>query len=215
MDDGSKMTNTTTSVITKRLLFIVLGMFGFGFAMVPLYDVFCAVTGFNGKTSGRYIINEQMINEQMANEQMVSGQRVSEETEAVAKRTVTVQFLANNNGSMPWDFRAGQRTLTVQPGEMNATEFYARNTTDRTMTAQAIPSVTPFRAAEYLHKTECFCFTQQTLAAGEELSMPLRFILADELPQDVKKLTLSYTLYDVTAQMGAQAVTQKRIAVRN
>ena len=164
----------------RHLLLVVVGMFGFGFAMVPLYDIVCEVTGFNGKTSGPY--------------KAVDTQTVDKE------RAVTIQFLANNNANMPWDFRPKVRSMVVHPGEMNTAEFYARNVTSNTMVAQAIPSVTPFSAAEYLHKTECFCFEQQQLAQGEELDMPLRFIIDRHLPEDVRTLTLSYTLYDITEQ---------------
>jgi len=174
-----------------KLLLIVVGMFGFGFLMVPLYDVLCDVTGFNGKTRGPYVAAAPFTVEQ--------------------DRVVTIQFLASNNGSMAWDFRPKVRTLKVHPGEMNSTEFYVRNPMDRTMVAQAVPSVTPFHAAEFLHKTECFCFEQQELKPGEELEMPLRFIIDNKLPRDVKRLTLSYTLFDVTEPISELAVvTQPR-----
>jgi cytochrome c oxidase assembly protein subunit 11 len=177
-----------------RLLLVVVGMFGFGFAMVPLYDVLCDVTGFNGKTQGQYVVTEPL--------------------EVVEDRVVTIQFLASNNGSMGWDFRPKVRTMKVHPGEMNSTEFYVRNPMKRTMVAQAVPSVTPFHAAEFLHKTECFCFEQQQLKAGEELEMPLRFIIDSDLPDDVQRLTLSYTLFDVTAQYGELAVNQTQSDTR-
>jgi len=172
----------------RQLLLVVVGMFGFGFAMVPLYDIMCEVTGFNGKTSGPYQSAEQ----QVVNE----------------ARTVTVQFLANNNASMPWEFRPKVRKMVVHPGKMNEAEFYVRNVTGRTMTAQAVPSVTPFNAAEYMHKTECFCFEQQQLAQGEDLDMPLRFIIDQDIPEDVTTLTLSYTLYDITEQVELSALSQ-------
>ena len=92
--------------------------------------------------------------------------------------------------------------MKVHPGKLNTAEFYARNVTRETMVAQAVPSVTPFYAAEFLHKTECFCFEEQQLATGEDLVMPLRFIIDSQIPEDVKTLTLSYTLYDVTEQVG-------------
>lgn len=169
----------------RQLLFVVVGMFGFGFAMVPLYDLVCEVTGLNGKTAGKY---------------------VAEETQIVREdRLVTIQFLASNNADMPWEFRPKVRTLKVHPGQMNSTEFYVRNVTGETMVAQAIPSVTPFRAAEFLHKTECFCFEQQQLATGEDLDMPLRFIIDSNIPEDITTLTLSYTLFDVTEQIGSLA----------
>lgn len=94
--------------------------------------------------------------------------------------------------------------MKVHPGELNETEFFVRNSVSRTMTAQAVPSVTPFYAAEYLHKTECFCFEQQQLAGGEDLQMPLRFIIDPDLPVEVTTLTLSYTLFDITEQVSQE-----------
>jgi cytochrome c oxidase assembly protein subunit 11 len=161
-----------------KLLFVVIGMFGFGFALVPLYDVFCEVTGLNGKTAGAYTSAEQI--------------------EINKDRIVTVQFMANNNDGMTWEFRPTQRSVKVHPGELNSVTFYASNPTDKVMVAQAVPSVSPFYVANYLHKTECFCFEQQQLEANQEVEMPLRFIIDSELPSDVNTLTLSYTLFDVT-----------------
>ncbi len=164
-----------------RLWVVVLGMFVFGFALVPLYDVFCEITGANGKTAGRFVSTDV--------------------PEVDKDRIVTIQFLTNNNAGMPWEFRASVRSLKVHPGEKNETEFFARNPSTRTMTAQAVPSVTPFYAAEYLHKTECFCFDQQQLVGGESLDLPLRFIIDPDLPAEVTTLTLSYTLFDITEQV--------------
>jgi cytochrome c oxidase assembly protein subunit 11 len=170
----------------RQLLIVVVGMFGFGFAMVPLYDLVCEVTGLNGKTAGKYVAQE--------------AQNIRED------RIVTIQFLASNNADMPWEFRSKVRTMKVHPGKMNSAEFYVRNVTGKTMVAQAIPSVTPSRAAGFLHKTECFCFEQQQLAMGEDLDMPLRFIIDSNIPEDITTLTLSYTLFDVTEQMGSLAI---------
>jgi cytochrome c oxidase assembly protein subunit 11 len=171
-----------TRKIVKQLLFVVIMMFGFGFAMVPLYDILCDVTGCNGKTAGKYTPKK--------------------EQEIRADRLVTVQFLASNNANMPWEFRPKVRSMKVNPGKLSGAEFYARNISQTTMVGQAVPSVTPFHAAEFLHKTECFCFERQELANGEELIMPLRFIVDSKIPENVKTLTLSYTLYDVTEQIG-------------
>ena len=153
--------------------------------MVPLYDIVCDITGLNGKTGGQFVVEEPLV--------------VDEE------REITIQFLANNNANMPWEFRPTVRKMKVTPGKMNRTDFYVRNVTDRTMVAQAVPSVSPFVAAEYLHKTECFCFEQQQLAEGEDLDMPLLFIVDANIPKDVKTLTLSYTLFDITEQTGLAA----------
>ncbi|MFT7221095.1 MAG: cytochrome c oxidase assembly protein subunit 11 [Candidatus Azotimanducaceae bacterium] len=169
----------------RQLLMIVVAMFAFGWALVPLYDVICDITGLNGKTAGQYESAEtQVVNED---------------------RLVTVQFLASNNASMPWEFRPKVRSMQVHPGKLSSAEFYVKNGTSATMQAQAVPSVTPFRAAKYLHKTECFCFEQQQLAHGEDLDMPLRFIVDSHIPEDVTTITLSYTLYDISEQIDLAA----------
>src|SRR5680860_1363508 len=124
-----------------------VGMFAFGFALVPLYDVFCDITGINGKTSGRYVSTER--------------------TAADMTRTIKVQFLAQNGPDMPWVFRPVARSVEVHPGEATTVTFYAENPTDRDMVAQAVPSLSPSEGTLYFHKTECFCFNQQPLAAGE------------------------------------------------
>lgn len=162
-----------------KLTSIVFGMFAFGFMLVPLYDIVCEVTGFNGKTAGAYEL---------------SGKETVDES-----RLVTVQFLTNRNANMPWSFRPAVRSVKVIPGELNEANFVVRNETESTMVGKAIPSVTPFKAADFLHKTECFCFESQKLEKGEELNMPLRFIVDREIPKDVDRLTLSYTLYDITS----------------
>lgn len=181
--------------LVLRLLGVVVGMFAFGFALVPLYDVFCEITGANGKTAGKFTVTEA---------QKIDKQRV-----------VTIQFLTNNNADMPWEFRPKKRMLKVHPGELNSTSFYVRNLTNKTMVAQAVPSVSPFHAAEYLHKTECFCFDQQQLAQGEEMDMPLRFIIDADLPKDVNTLTLSYTLFDVTDQFDTRLLVQGNVKLVN
>ncbi len=170
-----------------RLVGVVVGMFAFGFALVPLYDVFCEITGANGKTAGQYTVTEA--------------------TKVDLDRTITVQFLTTNNAGMPWEFRPEKRSIKIHPGELNSTTFYARNPTSHSIVAQAVPSISPFHAAEYMHKTECFCFDQQQLDAGEARDMPLRFIIDPDLPADVTTLTLSYTLFDVTDQFETTAVT--------
>jgi cytochrome c oxidase assembly protein subunit 11 len=169
--------------MTFKLLAVVVGMFGFGFAMVPLYDLICDITGLNGKTGDQYT---------MASDQVVDENRL-----------VTIQFLANNNADMSWEFRPVVRTMKVRPGELNVTNFFVHNPSSMSITGQAIPSVTPFRAARWFHKTECFCFEQQELQAGESLDMPLRFIVDASLPEDVTTLTLSYTIFDISDQLAA------------
>lgn len=164
----------------SRIALVAVAMFGFGYLMVPLYDVFCELTGLNGKT-GR-----------------VDELAVAARYEPDASRTVTVQFVANNNLGMPWEFGPVVASMDVHPGKVYETAFTARNPTAHDMIGQAVPSVAPGRASRYLNKTECFCFSQQPLAAGESKEMPLRFIVDPNLPRDVQTLTLAYTVFDVT-----------------
>ncbi|SDW77475.1 cytochrome c oxidase assembly protein [Marinobacter mobilis] len=154
----------------------VVAMFGFGFALVPLYDVFCEITGINGKTAGRYEATSELLSDR--------------------SRTVEVQFIAQNGPDMPWVFRPVVHSVRVHPGEPTQVAFYAENPTAVGMIGQAVPSLAPAEGALYFHKTECFCFNQQTLAAGEVTEMPLVFIVDSALPEHITKLTLSYTLYD-------------------
>ena len=161
--------------VITRLMFVVVGMFGFGFALVPLYDVFCEVTGLNGKTGDQAVVAD--------------GLRVD------TSREVEVEFVASLNESMPWEFRPLQHSVTVHPGEPMRIEYIAVNKTDRAITGQAVPSVAPGLAAEYFQKTECFCFTEQKLEPGEEKRMPVIFVVDPELPKDVSQLALSYTFF--------------------
>ncbi len=162
--------------MVRRLLLVVAGMFGFGFAMVPLYNVFCDITGLNGKVSGRAAAVAAV--------------------EPDLDRTVMVEFVANLNQTMPWDFRPEVARMEVHPGKMYRTSYYARNRTGRVMVGQAIPSVSPGVAAQHFKKTECFCFTEQQFAAGEGRDMPVLFMVDRELPDDVEVVTLSYTFFD-------------------
>ncbi len=170
---GSKRSNNR---VIGWCLAGVIGMFAFGFALVPLYDVFCDITGINGKTGGRYQTEAS------------SGEADT--------RLIKVQFIAQNGPDMPWVFRPMTRMIEVHPGEAVTVNFYAANPTDQAMVAQAVPSLAPSEGALYFHKTECFCFTQQALEAGETVEMPLVFIVDKALPDHLHKLTLSYTLYD-------------------
>ncbi len=160
---------------------LAVGMFGFAFALVPLYQVFCEVTGLNGKTS----------------ELAADLPEVSQVQVATSDREVTIQFLAHIGRGMPWEFRPTEHRLQVRLGELTTTNYYARNRAAQAVTGQAVPSVAPGYAAKYLHKVECFCFSQQRLEAGEDLHMPVRFYIGDDLPADVHTLSLSYTLFKV------------------
>jgi cytochrome c oxidase assembly protein subunit 11 len=163
--------------LVPRLLLLVVAMFAFGFALVPLYDVMCKAFGINGKTGDAY-----------------QGSQLVDQT-----RQVRVQFMSTNAANMVWAFYPRAEQVEVYPGAVNEMIFVAQNPTDKPMTAQAVPSVSPGPAAAYFHKTECFCFTQQSLKPGERIEMPVRFIIDRDLPADVKHLTLAYTLFDITA----------------
>lgn len=163
-----------------RSILVACGMFGFGFAMVPLYNVFCQVTGLNGKTDPDPYMYK------------------AAEAKVDTSRDIKVQFVATKNAGMSWDFYPSTPQVTVHPGEPGLLNFVAKNPTGKTIVGQAIPSVTPFEATNFLHKVECFCFTTQTLQPWEEKVMPLRIIVDQDLPKHIKKLILSYTLFDVT-----------------
>jgi cytochrome c oxidase assembly protein subunit 11 len=172
---------TKNNKVIKKLVLLVFGMFGFGFALVPLYDVFCDITGLNGKTSTTAAVyNVEQID---------------------TKRVVTVQFISRTAQDIPWQFEPMIREIKVHPGEMKLVKFYAKNESTRDIIGQAVPSVSPGLAAAYFQKIECFCFTQQPLKANEEVEMALQFYVDPELPEDISTLTLSYTLYDVTGKV--------------
>ncbi|HUO82668.1 MAG TPA: cytochrome c oxidase assembly protein [Gammaproteobacteria bacterium] len=169
---------------TALLVLLAVGMFGFAFALVPLYTVFCELTGLNGRTAGQ---------------ESYAGPVV-----AASDRQITIQFLAHVGNGMPWEFRPTEHRLQVRPGEMHTTMFYARNRATRTVAGQAVPSVTPGQAALHLHKIECFCFTQQELDAGEEMEMPVAFYVDEDLPKEIRTFSLSYTLFPVDSTPGTK-----------
>lgn len=174
-----------------RLLVVVIGMFGFGFALGPLYDALCRVTGINGKLSG---------------EAADAAVPVLVDT----SRLVTVQFVTTVNGGRNWEFRAEQAEIRVHPGQLTTVNFHARNTESHGIVAQAVPNVAPWSAARHMKKTECFCFNNQWFAAGESKEMPVRFMLDPELPADVDTVTLSYTFFDVTESAAQKPQAQSQ-----
>ena len=162
--------------IEHKLAILAIAMFGFGYVLVPIYNVFCDVTGLNGKTGN--IEKEQA-------EKLVVDQN----------RMVTVEFDTNINGSLPWSFHAEKHELKVHPGKITDAMFVVENQSDETIVGQAIPSVAPSEASLYFKKTECFCFTQQTLAPRERKEMLVRFVVNPDLPEDISMMTLSYTFF--------------------
>lgn len=177
----AKTHDASVKKTVKKLMLIVFGMFGFGFAMVPLYDVFCDITGLNGKTSNV----------------AASYDAVSIDTE----RTITVQFLTRTAKGIPWRFEPMINEVKVHPGERKIVTFYAKNESVNDIIGQAVPSVSPGRAAIYFQKIECFCFNNQPLKASEDVEMGLQFYVDVDLPDDVSTITLSYTLYDITSSV--------------
>ncbi|MDX1497470.1 MAG: cytochrome c oxidase assembly protein [Salinisphaeraceae bacterium] len=165
---------------TGLLGLLVLGMFGFGFAMVPLYEVICEITGLNGRS-------DSLVNQAQLEESVVD-----------TSRTVTVEFVTTVNEEADWEFKAVKHRMQVHPGEMQAAEFIARNTSGQDVIGQAVPSVSPAAAGRFLQKTECFCFEQQPFRANEERSLPLRFMIDPQLPAHVQTVTLAYTFFDAT-----------------
>ena len=187
---GSGDLSAANRRVVRRLAVVVLAMFGFGFALVPLYDVFCDVTGINGKT-GRIAAEEAL------------SRQVDEQ------RLVTVEFVATVNSDLPWEFRPLVRKIQVHPGEIREVNYFAQNRTNRTVAGQAIPSLAPGVAAKYFNKTECFCFTRQTLGPGEGRDMPLRFVVDPDLPAEVRTVSLSYTFYPAQGAAPAGTVSQE------
>lgn len=163
-----------------RLSAVAAAMFGFGYALVPFYDAICSALGVND---------------------FVKADARPANTQVDATRTVTVELDANAH-NLPWRFRPLTRRIRVHPGELATVEYEIVNVRDAPVTAQAVPSYGPKRAAEYFRKFECFCFTQQTLAAGETRRMPVAFVIDPQLPPDVRTITLSYTFFEVAGRGG-------------
>lgn len=169
-------------VVARRLLLAVIGMFGFGFAMVPLYTLICDVTGINkagtSAEGGR-----------IALEDVIHG--------GVNKdRLITVEFDITLNGDLPWDVTPEVKKMQVHPGKAYEVVFTAENKTDRDVITTAVPGITPWQATEHFSKVECFCFNQQKLKPREVKAMPLKFVIANELPEKYGTVTLSYTFMD-------------------
>lgn len=166
-----------TLKVSMKLVAVVVGMFGFGYLMVPLYNVLCEVTGLNGKTG---VISTAQAGELVADED----------------RWVNVEFTGTVNVSGPWEFRPAQHSLKVQPGKQYNISYVAKNLADRQVVGHAVPSVAPRMASKYFNKTECFCFSPQAFEAKEEKDMPVTFVVDPALPQSVDSVVLSYTFFD-------------------
>ena len=184
-------------LVTKLLILVTLA-FGFGFALVPLYDAFCAATGLNGKTAG-------------PGEVTLGGLQASANappSRIDTTRIVTVEFMGTVMPGLPWDMQPLTPSLDLHPGELQQVRFLVHNRSDKPIIGQAIPSVTPGIAAQHFQKLDCFCFAQQTLAPGETKELPVTFIVKPEIDPDIRTITLAYAFFN-TADMGTQ---EKRAA---
>lgn len=175
MKEGSSTKRTAL-----KLALIPIAMFGFGYALVPLYNVFCDTLGLGGR-----------------------GVKEVDATTVDARgvdrgRDIKMEFVTSVNGDLPWNFRALTGTTTINPGALNEAEFVVENTSDKTIVGRAIYNVTPSVASVYFSKTECFCFTEQTLKPGEKMVMPVRYVIDTELPDNIKGVTLSYTFFELS-----------------
>ncbi len=164
--------------LVRKLAIVVLAMFGFGYALVPIYDVFCDITGLNGKTD--------------------SEAAVEVAYKIDKSREITVEFITSLNESAPIEFRTETKKIKVHPGQYYTVNFYAKNKTNKEMVARAIPSISPGIVAEYFIKTECFCFSEQTFKPKESKLMPVRFVINPEISERYSRITLAYTFFDNT-----------------
>ena len=171
--------------MTWKLLAIAAGAFGFGFALVPLYNVLCSVTGYG--------------------DQAKLLEKVNAIEHPDVNRTVPVEFLTDVASAGEWDIRPVKRRIQVHPGALYTAEFYAHNLTGRDTIAQAVPNIAPSEVAAYFHKTECFCFAPQHFKINEGRNMPVRFIIDPAMPAHIDLITLAYTFFDESSR-----VTQRR-----
>lgn len=166
--------NDNRSLVGKLLL-LAVAMFGFGYLLVPLYNVFCEITGFGGRTNTVAVVTDENPD---------------------FSRSIRVEFVTTVNEYAPWEFAAERDSMEVTPGKMYYANFTAKNLTGEAKVAQAVPSVAPISASGHFKKIECFCFTNQAFQANEERAMPLQFIVDPDLPEYVDTITLQYTFYD-------------------
>jgi cytochrome c oxidase assembly protein subunit 11 len=180
------------NLIVKLSLFVA-GSFAFGFALVPLYDVLCTITG-------------------LGNQKSLSRAAAFAADSGAATRLVHIDFIANLPTVGNWEFRPVLQSIDVHPGQLYTAQFLAHNLTGHDTTAQAVPAIVPSKAAEWFHKTECFCFTPQSFRRGEERVMPVRFFVDPGLPGYLDRLTLAYTFYDVHSRPDRTAAAGRGVS---
>ncbi len=186
----SEQNRKSNKKLVTWLSVAVIGMFGFGFALVPLYDIMCEALGINGKTNTVSVVQPV-------------GMR------ADISRTIRVEFMAHINPDMPWTFKPETIYLDVHPGEVIQTAYLAKNNASQSLIGQAVPSVSPGTGAAYFNKIECFCFNHQPLDANGEAEMPLIFYIEPDIPESIHTLTLSYTLYNITSNASVQDAVER------
>lgn len=191
--------------LIRKLTVVVFAMFGFGFALVPLYNMVCDAFGLNGRfleiQDGSYT----------AKDGAIKGRKLAARKDL--DRTVTVQFTTTLNENMAWEFRTMTRTMKLHPGEIKQVKFYAKNKTNQTVVAQAVPSMAPSQAVKYFTKMECFCFNQQTFKPGEAKEMPLVFVVDPDLPKNINTITLGYTFFDTEKNARLEGADERIAAV--
>lgn len=174
-----------------KLVLVAVGMFAFGYALVPMYKAICEATGVNILALGE-------------RELPAAKSSLPANTQVDTSRSITVEFDANSRG--PWEFKPAIRSLQVHPGELATVMYEFQNVQNRRMAAQAIPSYAPTQAMAHFNKLECFCFKQYTLEPGEKKSWPVVFVIDDKLSKDVTTITLSYTFFEVGGKTPAAPV---------
>ena len=185
-----------------KLAVVALAMFGFGYALVPMYKTICEALG----------INVLSLSEQLTGGYGLSGSAARKpSTQIDYSREIVVEFDANARG--PWDFKPAVASLKVHPGEMTTVMYEFRNKQNRTMAAQAIPSYAPMNAMAHFNKIECFCFNEYTLKPGESKQWPVVFYVDSKLPKDVTTITLSYTFFEVAGKLAGQGAVSAPVAV--
>lgn len=162
--------------LTRQLWIFAAGSFAFGFALVPLYDVICDVTGYGDRSK------------------LVEASSFTAEEDK--NRQVTIELISDSPSFGDWEFRPAVGSIKVHPGRLYEAKFYARNLRTKAVVAQAIPSIAPLQATKYFHKTDCFCFTPQSFDAEQERELTVRFIVDPKLPLNIDRLTLAYAMYD-------------------
>ncbi|HJV63321.1 MAG TPA: cytochrome c oxidase assembly protein [Albitalea sp.] len=197
--DADRALRSDNARMVGKLFVVAALMFGFGYALVPIYRSICTALGINVLS---------------LSEQAVPGStvRTGANTQVDRSRTITVEFDANARGV--WDFKPARRSIDVHPGEMTTVMYEFTNTQPRTMAAQAIPSYAPKQAQPYFNKLECFCFNEYTLKPGERKQWPVVFVIDPKIPRDVATITLSYTFFEVPGK-GAPAAQSARAPAKD